>query len=466
MWQSRTWPFGLKLIISLHLSTLQLAAIRALYTVLSLRDPYLSPVPFSIASPPAQPLSQDFRAPTHDDRGLFITNMSPFKSKPDELSFPVRRRGAGAQHNNQERDDDAQGLLARLLGRAHRDRLAEAAPSASAGTRRPLGQAEQSCFDPYSSISSIEEYESLWHINRADSLEAKDGRDVKSKNRPTQPQTPVDASFPASLASFVSTTNWYNSVNGQHPQNALASSLMAGNVAHASNSTCWSSPSPPLKGDYFGLRFIAPLQVEEVGMYGSRALGNIVGQGEEDLTAESWEVYTLAPHLPGEREVWTRRRLQSPAIKNPAPDIGGAHWHIQFFLEPLSWATSSSRRNADESASDDLNGDTAPNVLRKRTVPQEEDQGERGVQQHRLAAIQEQGARIDLVKDGQEESEGLLGKRQHPADGLLGLPADGTESTNLNLDPPDHILGIKLVSRDRKGQTVRVCGWEIEDLSF
>ena len=68
--------------------TTQLDAVRRLYDVLTVRDPYLSPETFPVSLPKPE---HDARAPCADDRCLFITNLSPFPS-PSQLDYrsPVR----------------------------------------------------------------------------------------------------------------------------------------------------------------------------------------------------------------------------------------------------------------------------------------------------------------------------------------------------------------------------------------
>ena len=158
------------------------------------------------------------------------------------------------------------------------------------------GLRSQFYFDPFETISSIEEYETFWHV-------AADLTNPLATNAVTSTHS-MDSGFPSSLEECKYSSNPYLAVNGRHP-----SPLHADN----GNGTCWLTPVAPLKDDHFGLRFFMPRDVKQVGMVGSKILGNIIGEGEEDLTAESWEVWTLngdsVENLIANEEVWVSRML-------------------------------------------------------------------------------------------------------------------------------------------------------------
>lgn len=168
--------------------------------------------------------------------------------------------------------------------------------------KRPetVGQARsgKSRFDPFSSISAIEEYDELWHVSQTSSSSLLSTSSSASTSSNLQDSA---LNFPPTLEEFKYNTNPYLAVSGRLP---LASDSMNG------NGTCWTSPSVPLINDYIGLRFYQARDVRVISIIGSKMLGNIVGQGEEDLTAESWEVWTLldsqSGRTPEEEEEWVR----------------------------------------------------------------------------------------------------------------------------------------------------------------
>lgn len=337
-------------------------ALRLLYGVLKAQDPFLSPDPFPLA--PSPPPS-DTRAPSHDDRAVFITNLTPFRVQAGELSFS----GSGA-----------------LFGKAARS------ASSDAGG-----------FNPEKSISSLDDYIAAWR-DRASAIQAQaqDGFIV----------------FPASKEEFKFGLSWYAAVNGRHPD---PSSTLA-------NSTCWLTPSSPVKGDYFGLNFLQPISLEgkSVTLTGSKLLGNLVGAGEEDLTAESWEVWTKAGSIGGQRSRngasgaeeasretdWIRRKLQKPIDSQKIGE--GPFWRHTFTLSPLPLESGS--LSADETEDGALEGDEHNNL--------DDDGG--------------------LFK--------VRARKRQLESSSAGTPDSGRE-----------VGSIKLVSRDRKSQRVRVCGWQIGD---
>lgn len=324
-----------------------LHAVRLLSDVLKAQDPFLSPDPFPLA--PSPPTS-DARAPSHDDRAIFTTNLTPFKVQAGGLSFGGK------------------------------------ASTSQSGRRSGSGRADVAGFDPSTSVGSLDEYLLAWHDHAA-ALHAEDSTTV----------------FPSTKDEFKFSLSWYAAVNGRHP---TASSTLA-------NATCWSSPSSPIKGDYFGLDFLRPQDLSEMTVVGSRLLGNLVGAGEEDLTAESWEVWSRPDSLVGaessstEEVEWIRRRLAGPVVSTKLGE--GPFWRHTFQLAPLAIGDAIGGTLGAEFGEEDGAGDDAD-------------------------------AGVFKVKP-----------RQKRAAGLGSTSADGTQKVG----------GIKFISRDRKSQRIRVCGWQI-----
>jgi hypothetical protein len=164
-----------------------------------------------------------------------------------------------------------------------------------------------------------------------------------------------------------------------------------------------------VKADYFGLHFLKAIDLAaevDITVIGSRLLGNLVGAGEEDLTAESWEVWTrdgtVAASSASEESEWTRRRLPGPVKSQKIGE--GPYWRHTFQLVPIS------------------NDDT-------------------------------------LLATDEEEADGVA----DDGDGDAGVFKQKRQLPSSSAPEQQKVGSIKLVSRDRKSQRIRVCGWQIDD---
>ena len=390
-------------------------AVRSLYDVLATQDPYVSPDPFPLApSPPPT----DIRATSHDDRCLFITSMSPFTKRAKELAYSAAadraRTPAAAQPGGG-------GFLARLFGRSRAADTAIVAAEPRVASSRKAG-----LFDPWTSVGNIAEYEQLWQA--PDPVE-----------EDSAPRSDI-VRFPATKEDFKYSLSWYPAVNGWHPSSGAGA---------AANATCWTTPSPPLKDDYFGLRFIEPLELDdetELYVLGSKVLGNIVGLGEQDYTAESWEVWTQAASSPSSSEnrfaagPWTRRKLVKPVQSARFGD--SIYWKHAFQISSdTSVAASTEEEEEEEAAEGNIE---EAKVLKKRAMPDSDEDGS-----------DDEGDALEVNEQRIVKRSVVANRRKAVLVGEAARPVQNRENAR--------IRALKLVSRDRKNQRIRVCGWQIDD---
>jgi hypothetical protein len=219
----------------------------------------LSPEPFPISPSPPKTF---YRTTTHDDRALFISNLDAFSKSPSQLVYNART--------------EAVLPVAEKRGWFNQKPKKEPLKSSVKSKSSPL-MAAKKAFNPFLSIESIDEYERLWHEQATDS-----------------------SALPTSFEEFKSFGNPYLAVNGRHPSHVL----LKGDADL--NGTCWTTPTAPLKDDYFGLWFLGDegRNIKKMSIFGFQNLKNIVGRGEEDLTAESWEIWTLMVDREGGEETW------------------------------------------------------------------------------------------------------------------------------------------------------------------
>lgn len=365
-----------------------LHAVRSLFSTLSARDPFLSPDPFPIAPSPSL---DPGRAPCHDDRCIFETNISPFTRAPSDLVFHQRTPAISKKAKLGKKDAVSPNQEARSV-------------------RKPTS----SVFNPFTHIGSIDDYRASWH-DLSDST--------------------IVGGFPTSAGEFQRTSNWYLAVNGRHP------SLK---TLQNNSTSCWLTPGSIDKGAFFGLSFLGPRPAHNVKMIGSANLGNIVGRGQEDLTAESWEVWTKQDEGDRkdrepreEKSEWSRRALKGKVLSTR---IGDSSLYVHSFaLAPLV-ATQSplqasndkyveARSNSDI-AEQDEQSEVADQILRKREMP-----------------LREKELHDTIADD-------IYDRSKDP------LPLESTDMSGLPGAAP--LTGIRFISRDRKSQPVRFCGFDID----
>ena len=373
---------------------------RSLYSTLSAQDPFLSPDPFPIA--PSPPLDEA-RAPCHDDRCIFESNITPFTRTPSSL---LLQKPSSKQKKDLKPPE--QGVnLKKDQGRMAR----KSSPT--------IGSA----FNPLIHIQSMQYYQEAWH----------DSSDPS-----------IAGTFPSSMADFQRTSNWYLAVNGRHP----SVKTLANNAT-----TCWLTPGNLEKGAFFGLNLLGPKRVRSITLTASVNLGNIVGRGQEDLTAESWEVWTKdVPDARSgidisEASIWTRRALKGGVSSTRIGD--SALYEHSFVLTPSA------------SAYQDLN------------------QADSGVEEDDRLKRQADGLEDD---DDMEEDDQILRKRSFDDNDDAGSEEEEEEDDSIEQDikvkprgpralvPVDQediqegskIEGIRFISRDRKSQPIRVCGFDID----
>lgn len=373
-------------------------AIRELHSALKAQDPFVSPDPFPIA--PA-PISDDTKAPCHDDKCVFSSNLSPFGRSISSLRFHKSSTLLGSL----DKKGKAVGVDAGV------NALDKAVGRTSSSTRKGV-----STFDPFVDIDSLDDYFAAWHNSPA-------GTPGNPQSAQTQQE---DVAFPPTLTEFQRQSNWYLAVNGRHP---TAKTL-------ATNATsCWTTPSNIDKNTFFGLQFLKARPVRTITLFGSHNLGNIVGKGLEDLTAESWEIWThgqlASPFKPPTD--WTRRALDG---KVQSSSIGDSNLYAHHFSLTSIAGWESEQKS--ELSNDDLNGS--------------------GNQDGSAAGR-------DPIVEGDSTDEQVLRKRQifDEADGAAQEASDSggiTKGTEVAEMP--EIQGIRIVSRDRKGQAVRICGFDID----
>lgn len=68
---------------------------------------------------------------------------------------------------------------------------------------------------------------------------------------------------------------------------------------------------------------------------------------------------------------------------------------------------------------------------------------------------------VDTEGEGNNETSTPAGELSEPAEGADDIP-DQNSILETRQEASKNVLGIKLVSRDRKSHRVRVCGWEID----
>lgn len=262
-----------------------------------------------------------------------------------------------------------------------------------------------SAFDPYTHIRSIEEYQAAWH-DASESATAGD--------------------FPTSVTDFQKTSNWYLAVNGRHP------SLK---TLQNNSTSCWITPSSIGKGSYFGLNLLGSRLVRNIKVIGSANLGNLVGRGQEDLTAESWEVWTkqddeedLTSDDDEAKSGWSRRALRN---KVSSVRIGDSSLYVHSF--------------ALAAASQDGDGATDEQRLVRQPIEEDEDEEDGQILRKRELVVEEP----DQVIEAEGED-----KTQAPR---------SFETVDVSaLSDSEATVGVRFISRDRKSQPIKVCGFDID----
>lgn len=370
-----------------HVMLSKLYAVRKLYSTLAAQDPFLSPEPFPIA--PSPPLDEA-RAPCHDDRCIFESNITPFTRTPSSLALqkPPSKQNKKKEGASLEKDQ----------GRAVRK-------TTSTG----------SALNPLVQIQSMEDYQAAWH----------DSSDPS-----------VTGSFPSSMADFQRTSNWYLAVNGRHP----SVKTLANNAT-----TCWLTPGNLDKAAYFGLNLLGPKRVRSVKITASVNLGNIVGRGQEDLTAESWEVWTKdVPEATrsgidiSDASIWTRRALKGTVTTTRIGD--SALYEHSFVLTPGTSAYQD-QGQPDSDTDDESRLGRQPEGL--------DDEVEEVDQILRKRALED-----ETYEEENTEQPGISVKGRPPR-ALVPVDMD-------DIQEGSKIEGIRFISRDRKSQPIRVCGFEID----
>lgn len=516
----------------------QLSSLRELYSIRTSQDPFLSPDPFPLSPPSNENLH--FHSPTHDDRAIMITNMDPFSRSPGDLILPATAstiddsRGAGF----------SQGWLPKVwakTGTGKSDNEPERA-------RIPIVEGSPVSgkhFDPYTSVRSMDDYEALW-------TDANDTPPDADGSTPTKSSARRRGIFPPDARTYSRKLSPFLAVNGKHPNWAMHNE---GAGKKSESSKCWHTPRNPVKGDFAGLLLLEPRDLRQVRILGSASFSNLVGLGEEDLTAESWEIWTLpydevdGPETASSSSArasgqaisasfnaaddrWVRRGFTDHAVSVPIGSTG--YFEVTVTLTPYSHSdaaeearkvrekrlidasTSSSEdeqggaENA-EPLDDELSGERVKH-LRKRQVEDILPDVPVRVDAKQVVAqpAQEDGA--DLVEDiqvdadpvraetgdrGNNEPEGGREPSLVNNDGAKDTEAqaqaqaqahaaelaqerlkavqedaetdshrpqgqDDTASPLVQAESTYKVKGVKLVSRDRKGQAVQLCGFYLD----
>lgn len=252
---------------------------------------------------------------------------------------------------------------------------------------------------------------------------------------------PTDVSstggFPTTMADFQRSSNWYLAVNGRLP----SIKTLANNAT-----TCWLTPGNLDKGSYFGLNLLAPKRVRSIKLTASLNLGNIVARGQEDLTAESWEIWTKdVPDLKAGIEssdvsVWTRRALRGRVISTRIGD--SALYEHSLVLAPTA---SGYRSIVDADAALESNVDGQLEIL--ADIDDEEDD-----QILRKRALNQ----LSDVED-EDESQNIEEAGSTIVKPRALMPVDQED-----IEEGTKIEGIRFISRDHKSQPVRICGFDID----
>lgn len=279
----------------------------------------------------------------------------------------------------------------------------------------------------------MEEYEAAWH-DTSDPAFA--------------------GTFPASILDFQRSSNWYLAVNGRHPSPKT--------IAH-NTTTCWLTPGALNKGSYFGLNLLSPKRVQNIKIVASSNLGNVVGKGQEDLTAESWEVWTK--DVPADLEAdadlapstWSRRAIRGK-VKSMRIGESTLYEH-SFTLSPNAAAYQPVKNGNPDfeeeggrgtSGEDEEEEEGVDQVLRKRAFNDgdgeaEAEAGGAGTSRQEIEVEQTERDLSTTSKTPQAKAPRAL----QPMD--LDDIQKGTR-----------IEGIRFISRDRKSQPVRICGFDLD----
>lgn len=432
-----------------------LAAVQSLYDVLKAQDPFLSPEPFPLARPTAPVDSNHLPllAPSHDDRAIFISNMHAFEKQPSALPFRLLRddrKARLARGLDSVALGGHGGLLARIFGKKQVLSTLEQA----AGNQVPL--AGDTHFDPYL-LESMGEYEALWHNNAPSSSSSAFWSDADMDKA---------SIFPPTLEDWKLSLSPYRAVNGRLP--VVEEGDADGRAVGAKvNATCWTSPLAPTKGDFFGLYFTLPRHIlGQVTVYGSEIFGNIVGANQEDLTAESWDVETLAATAANQHDLdteraepmWIKRTLENvPTIKRLSE--GAQYWRVSFTLQPLRTEDAADMQLLAEEPERKLQ-DT---ILRDETTETGDEEGDQVMRIRKRSPPVERDAHSPI--DDDDDDDHIMTPIRQNDNRRIATPFGSPDAIG-NSAKTDAIRAIRFTSRDRKGSRIKVCGWIIDDATF
>lgn len=273
-----------------------------------------------------------------------------------------------------------------------------------------------SAFNPFTHIESMEDYRAAWH-DSGDSATA--------------------GAFPASIIDFQRQSNWYLAVNGRHP---------SVKTLQNDSTSCWITPASIDKGSFFGLNFLGSKPVHIVKVIGSANLGNIVGKGQEDLTAESWEVWTkqdddedtLDSDTREDKNEWSRRALRGKVI---SVRIGDSPLYVHSIaLAPLvNYHTSVPAGNREN-----VHGQSSGQTVENGDESEEDEQ-----------ILRKRDLHIEEAESDEATHDETNDDREKPLRAL-----EPTDTSILSEAAP--VTGIRFISRDRKSQPVKFCGFDID----
>lgn len=187
--------------------------------------------------------------------------------------------------------------------------------------------------------------------------------------------------------------------------------------------------------------------MRSIKIIGSANLGNIVGRGQEDLTAESWEVWTKQDEIDQETDLnagkakgdWSRRALSG---KVESVKIGDSTLYTHTF----ALAPAASYESVTQPGTGEVDEDTTRSNRLNPEENEDESDGDDQILRKRAPGT------VEADEDIPENGEGFGSKTPRALE-----PMD-VEALLAN----EPITGIRFISRDRKSQPIRFCGFDID----